>query len=137
MTRSSLSSGVELRGPLFRGDPGKVVRRNVEAALERAAAAGARAARAELSAGEARRLPVSRIGGRVADHVQGRTRSLAGRSWSSTAIVSVVPLGAGADGVALMAAASLLERRTHALEGRAAAAMRAELLRVDTTRGLE
>lgn len=104
----------QLRGPFFRADPGRRFRENARVSMRQVARDGARRAIALLRAGQGRRRPLS-IGGRVADHIIGRTASLTGRRWQVTAVVSVNAAGvSGRDRVALYGAAARVERETHA-----------------------
>lgn len=102
------------RGPFFQGDPGRRFRENARISMRQVARDGARRAIALLRAGQGRRRPLS-FGGRVADHVIGRTASLSGNAWKVTAVVSVNAAGlSGRERVALYGAAARVERETHA-----------------------
>ena len=71
--------------------------------------------RAQMRSG--RRRPISHgvSPDRVAEHVDGRVRSLAGSQWAVTGVISVNNSGfSQAEGIALMAAAAVVERQTHA-----------------------
>jgi hypothetical protein len=123
-------------GPFFRNDPAKTFRQNIRGMMDAVAAEGERDVVAQLRAGEASRRPVSNNVGRVSEHVRGRTRSLAGKRWAVTAVVSVNNRGwSRAQGIALMAAAAGLERRVGAFRktknriGRARKVNMAELLK--------
>lgn len=115
MTR--LSSTISTSGPFFQRDPSKTFRANVKLMMDRVAEVGEQDVRNQLLVGQATRDP---LGGdivpeRVSGHVHGRTKSLTGKRWAVTAVVSVQNKGFTAkQGIKLMAAASLLEGRTHA-----------------------
>lgn len=111
----TVSTHVDLEGPLFRRDPGLTLRGNIRKMMAGVAAEGERIARQNLGAGQSGRAPISALGDRVADHVHGRTESLRGKQWMATAVISVNNSGySQAQGISLMAAASNVERQTHA-----------------------
>lgn len=136
MARSKPITTISFDGPFFRYDPVKTFRQNVREMMDAVAAEGEKDVVAQLRAGEARRRPVTLNVGRVADHVRGRTRNLAGKRWAVTAVVSVNNRGwTPAQGMALMAAASRVEGQTHAFRktknriGRSRKTNMAELLK--------
>lgn len=108
---------IKLDGPFFQRDPAKTFRQNIRVLMKAVAEEGEADVRAQLRAGQDHRRPISRgvSPDRVADHVVGRVTSLSGRLWAVTAVVSVNNRGlTKVQGIALMAAASTLEGRTHA-----------------------
>ena len=115
MARRAVTT-IQMDGPFFRKDPALTFRQNVRVMMDAVAAEGEKDVRAQYQAGEARRRPISRIGGRVSEHVTGRTSSLKGKRWAVTANVSVNNRGwTRAEGIALMAAASVVEGRVHGM----------------------
>jgi hypothetical protein len=115
MARRGPVTTIDLSGPFFRHDPVKTFRQNVRVLMDAIAAEGEKDVRAQLVAGNSRRAVIRRIGDHTSDHVVGRTRSLAGTRWATTAVVSVNNSGwSQAQGISLMAAASSVEGRTHA-----------------------
>lgn len=137
MTATSVS--IDLSGPFFQRDPGKTLRRNITKMVQGLAEEGERSARAAFQSGEGGRRPISRLGGRVSEHIIGRTRSLSGRQWRASAVISVNNSGLSArEGVALMAAASVVEGRTHIFRGLARIVRQSRaVLYADLTKGLE
>lgn len=106
---------VEFEGPFFAHDPKLTFRQNVRVWADAVAAAGEAEVRAEMAAGQSGRAPIRRLGDRVADHAVGRTHGLSGKRWAVSAVVSVNNSGLSrAEGISLMAAASRVERTTHA-----------------------
>ena len=100
---------------------------------------GASAAREGLLSGASGRALVRSTDDRVADHVVGRTTSRSGRQWVSAAVVQVYNEGMGAaESRSLMAAASYVERRTHAIRNVARGVRSARaVIKADLTKGLE
>jgi hypothetical protein len=127
---------IHLGGPFFRKDPTKTFRGNVRVMMAAVAAEGEADVKAQLAAGEGGRLPIRRLGNRVRHHVVGRTRSIAGKQWAVTAVVSVNNSRfTKAQGISLMAAAASVESRVHAFRktknriGRSRKTNMAELLK--------
>jgi hypothetical protein len=79
-----LKSGlaVEYSGPLFTKDPRKQFRANARDFVSAIAEDGEGLVKAELTLGH------GRLTGRYADAVEGRARSLAGKKWALTAVVT-------------------------------------------------
>jgi hypothetical protein len=130
---------VELTGPFFEHDPGKTLRGNIEQMMEGVAEEGQRLVRSVLAAGESTREPIARLSpDRVSQHAIGRVRSLSGKKWRATAVISVNNSGLSrVQGISLMAAASSLEGRFHAFRRTASAIRRARaILNADLTKGL-
>jgi hypothetical protein len=101
-------------GPFFRTNPRQTWRGNIRRLMERTADVMAQDVAEGFRQGAEGRAPVSRIGGRVADRVKGRTVSRVGKRWQVTAVVSVDTADLDRrEAVAVMAAASLLEGRQH------------------------
>ena len=137
MASSSLTVRATTSGPFFRGDPVKTFGENVTRQIEAVTEAAARSVASQLRMGQGGRAPVSRIGGRVADHVVGRTRSLEGSAWRATGVVGLDAGGLSpVDRLALFAAAARVESRTHAF-ARANAAVARKLRADELLRGLE
>lgn len=114
MARRAVTT-IDLSGPFFQKDPAKTFRQNVRVMMDAVAAEGEADVKAQLVVGNADRLPISHIGDHVSEHVVGRTRSLRGKRWAVTAVVSVNNSGwTPRQGVALMAAASRVEGQVHA-----------------------
>jgi hypothetical protein len=115
MARSTTT--IDLSGPFFTKDPRKTFRPNARVMLKAIEEEGEADVRAQLRAGESGRVPISHgvTPNRVSAHVVGRVASLTGKPWQVTAVVSVNNSGfSRQEGIALMAAASRVERETHA-----------------------
>jgi hypothetical protein len=87
-----------------------------------------------MRAGESGRLPISAgvTPNRVSGHVVGRTSSLVGKRWQATGVVSVQNRGYSREqGIALMAAASRVERQTGAFRKTTGRLRRAKKANVD------
>jgi hypothetical protein len=136
-SRSAVS--VDIHGPFFRADVEKTLFENIEKMMRGLAEEGAKAARFGLMTGSGSRALVTGTGGRVADRVIGRTRSLSGKRWYAAAVVQVDRSGlSGSDATSLMAAASYVESRTKAISrvSRSIRSSRA-VLRANLSEGLE
>jgi hypothetical protein len=127
---------IDKSGPFFTNDPAKTFRQNIRVLMDAIAKEGEADVKAQLQAGSSGRARISALGDRVADHTVGRTSSIGGKRWAVTAVVSVNNLGwSRAQGISLMAAASMVERETHSFRRttgrlrRARAINTAELLR--------
>lgn len=137
MARTKITTSIDLSGPFFQRDPAKTFRQNVRRLMDAVAAEGEADVKAQLQQGEGSRAPMRGISPtRVSAHVIGRTRSMTGKRWAVTAVVSVNNSGfSKRQGTTLMAAASLLEgrsrvfRRTAARLRKARAVNQAELLK--------
>lgn len=130
--------GIDVSGPFFRKDPGATIRQNVQRMLAALASEGELAIRGELGASHA---PISGLGTHVNQYVHGRIISVepAGHVWTYHAVISVNNVGfTPAQGIALMAAASVREGQTHAFK-RVASGLRSAraVLRANLTEGLE
>lgn len=126
---------IEFEGPFFKKDPRKTFRQNVRDFMDEVAELGEAQVQAEMRRGQASRQPMRGVEpDRVSGHVRGRTKSLKGRRWAVTAVVSVRPDGLTArQAKTLMAAASRIESREHTFR-RVASAIRAA--RTDLLKGL-
>lgn len=114
---TKIATTISFEGPFFQRDPAKRFRQNVAKFMEQVAEVGESDVKAQLNAGMAGRSPISAgvSPSRVSAHVVGRTSNLNGKRWAVTAIVSVNNSGMSRrQGVALMAAASVLEGRYRA-----------------------
>lgn len=116
--RNRLTTTIDKTGPFFTHNPGKTFRQNARVMLARIAEEGAKDLQAQLVAGQAGRQPISRVAPgmseRVSGHVIGRVRSLTGKPWQVTAVISVLNRGMSqTEAIALMAAGSEIEGRTH------------------------
>lgn len=134
-----MRTSVTYSGPLFQRDPQKTILQNTHKLMEQIADEGAEAARIGLRSGEASRDLIRELGDRVSDHVIGRVRSRAGKEWTAAAVVQVYNEGMSAtESRSLMAAASIVEGRTHAIKTvyRQLQSSRAAL-RANLTQGIE
>jgi hypothetical protein len=113
---TKITTTIDTSGPFFAHDPTKTFRQNARELMDAVADAGQIDVRAQLRAGRASRKPISELDDdHVEDYVIGRTRNLAGRRWAVSAVVSVNNNGfSPKQGIALMAAAAVVERQTHA-----------------------
>jgi hypothetical protein len=112
-----MTTTIDKSGPFFTKDPARTFRSNIRTMMDAVAREGQSDVRAQLQVGEGGRQPISHgvQPGRVSAHVVGRTSNLVGKRWAVTAVVSVQNRGfTGAQGKALMAAASRVEAQTHA-----------------------
>lgn len=110
-----IKSTIDLSGPFFAADFGRVYGKNVERMMEAFAREGEADVRNTLRAGEAGRAPIRQLGDHTSAHAVGRVESLSGKHWHAFAVVSVNNSGFSAkQGISLMAAASRVEGVTHA-----------------------
>jgi hypothetical protein len=103
-------------GPFFASsNPGETMLANMEKMFEALAAEGAKAAQSNMLVNSGARALVRMTNDRAAEHVIGRTRSLAGRQWVSAAVIGISVQGLDAvQSRSLMAAASSVEKRNGA-----------------------
>lgn len=136
MPRRSPTS-IDLSGPFFTKDPRRTFRQNIRDFMDVVAKEGEEDVKTQMRSGEGGRKPMRGIQpARVSGHVVGRTRSLGNRRWSTTAVVSVNNTGlTQRQGVTLMAAASVLERR-HRYFRRTLSRLRKAGKTVDLLKGL-
>lgn len=136
MARTKITTTIDLSGPFFRSDPRRTFRQNIRVLMARVAEEGEADVKAQLRQGEGARAPIFALGDRVSDHAIGRVTSLVGKRWAVSAVISVNNSGfTKKQGISLMAAASSVEKRTHAFRRtttrlrKARAVNAAELLR--------
>ena len=138
---TKIATTIDMSGPFFRHDPRKTFRQNVRVMMAAIAAEGEDDVRAQLEAGQDRRAPISAgvQPARVSAHVVGRVQSLVGHPWAVTAVASVNNSRlTKRQGIALMAAASVLERREHAFRRTAARLRRARAVnKAELLKGLQ
>ena len=97
----SVSTQIEYTGPFFARDPKLTFRQNIRRVMD---------AIAEWGEGEVRAQMAGIGTGRTARSYRGRTRSLAGKRWAVTAVVSPSTQGLGrSEAISLMAAAHEIE----------------------------
>lgn len=130
---------VDLSGPFFQRDPGLTLRGNIERMMEGLAEEGERLVRTDLGRGEGQRYPLGLGLGRVRQHAIGRVRSLQGKKWRASAVISVNNSGlTQKQGIKLMAAASYLESRLHSFRRTSSAVRRARaVVTANLAAGLE
>lgn len=135
----STTARIDFSGPFFRKDPEKTITENVHKMMEAIADEGATAARAGFAAGSGGRAMIREIGDRVAEHVVGRVEARSGKPWLRAAVVQVYNEGLSAvEGRSLMAAASEVEYRTHAIRNVTRQLRSARsVLQANLTEGLE
>lgn len=129
-----LATTMNVKGPFFEHDPAKTFRQNIRVMLAAVAAEGRSDVIAQLEQGQAGRLPIGSgvEPERVSGHVVGRVASLGGKPWKVTAVVSVNNSGfTPKQGIALMAAGSVVERRTGAFKRTTGRIRRSKHVNVD------
>lgn len=111
---TKLATAIDLSGPFFKADPERTWRGNVRKFMAEVAELGEADVKAQLRQGEPRRRPMRGITpSRLSGHVVGRTRSLGGKPWNVTAVVSINNSGlTQKQGITLMAAGSVVEGRS-------------------------
>lgn len=128
---------VDFKGSFFRGDPRKKVEQNIADLMDALADEADRDVTVQVRVGEAGRRPISSgvQPARVAQHVVGRP---AGRPHTA-AVVSIRNRGfSRKQGIALMAAASRVESKTHAFRRTAGRIRRARaIIRANLAKGLD
>lgn len=114
MAKTSFKTSITKDGPFFRHDPARTFRDNAHELMLAVVREGVADVVGQLRQGEAGRRPIAQIGDRVADHVAGELRRApTGPKYS--AAVFVRNRGYTKDeAISMMAAASVLEGRTHA-----------------------
>lgn len=125
---------VDFKGPFFQRDPIKMVKANITAMMDALGQEGERDVRSQIAA-----LPMAHSTGHTAAHVRGRVRSLTGKPWKATAVVSVQVAGmTRAKAIRTKAAASSIEGRWHPFRKTTAAMKRSRaVIAADLTKGLE
>lgn len=133
-----IATSIDKTGPFFTHDPAKTFRANARVMLTALAEEGQEDVRVQLRQGEGSRAPIRLLGGRVSGHAIGRVRSLGGKPWALTAVISVNNSGFSArQGISLMAAAASLERRFHSFRRTASRLRSARAVnRAELTKGL-
>lgn len=102
---------VDFKGPFFERDPAKTFRQNVRDFLDAVVAEGEKDVRLQI---EAKRGSMPHYTGHTAAHVRGRTKSLAGKRWMVTGVVSMDTRDmTRAQAIRTQAAASSIEGRFH------------------------
>jgi hypothetical protein len=125
-------TSIQFKGPFFDRDPAKTFRANGRKMIAAAVAEGERDVIAQMQRGQGDRERIRLLGDRVSDHVIGRVKSLGGKPWAVTGVVSVNNSGfSPAEGVSLMAAASRVEAQTHAFRRTASRLRRARSANLD------
>ena len=126
-----ITSTIDYSGPFFENDPGKTFRQNGRRMIEAVVKEGAIDVIHTLMSGESSRAPIRALGGRVHEHVFDRVESLAGKPWQVTGVISINNSGfSAAEGISLMAAAAVLERKTKAFARARRALLRARAVNV-------
>lgn len=137
----AVSGRVDFKGPFFEKDPRKTFRANIRDLMQAVADEGARDVIGQLRKGEASRYPLGGgiKPGRVSAHVLGRTKSLTGKPWEVTAVVSVNTRGMSAkQAIKVQAAGSWLESQGHAFRRTAGAIRRSrKVVQADLLKGLQ
>jgi hypothetical protein len=114
---TKITTTIDLSGPFFTKDIRRTMRSNIEDLVAAIAEEAETDVSAQLAAGEAGRALISAgvQPARLSSHVIGRVRSIGGKDWHRTAVVSINNTGfTKKQGTALMAAASVVEGKTHA-----------------------
>lgn len=127
---------ITLEGPFFTADPRKTFRRNVRDMM---------AALATEAEGSVKRDIASHSGsmpyytGHTTESVVGRTRSVTGRAWEVSAVISANTQGmTRKEAIRTKAAAASIERRWHSFRRTAGAMRRSRaVLAANLTKGLE
>jgi hypothetical protein len=130
------SAQVSFSGPFFQKDPAKTLAANIRDLLEETVGLMAADVRQQVEAGEGRRSAIRAIGpnARVSQYIRGRVASLSGKPWHYYGVISPDRSGLDAkQATALYAAASEVERRTHAFNRTSRATKRQK---TDLTKGL-
>lgn len=127
---------VRLEGPIFEPNVHKTFGANIQALMDVLAAEGQRTIKTELVA-RRRRIPYWT--GHTFNQVRGRTRSLTGRRWRVSLVVSADTSGMSArEATRTKAAAAQLEARYHMFRRTAAALRRSRnILAANLTKGLD
>lgn len=107
-------TAIDLEGPFFEKDPVATFRENVKALMDEMAEEGEADVRTQMAYGEMARKPVKVVfPPRVRAFVRGRTKSLSGKDWGVTAVVSVETSGQPRkQAIALKAAAAEIEAKS-------------------------
>jgi hypothetical protein len=112
---SKFKTSLKMTGPFFAHDPAKTFRENAHEMMLAIAREGAADVRGQMAAGNSGRKPIRKLGDHVSDHIRGELRARP-RGPNYTAFVFVENRGfTAAEGKSLMAAASSVEGRVHAV----------------------
>lgn len=119
--------GVTFSGPFFTRDPKRTLADNYKRLMDEIARAGEAEVKARMTG----------IGtGRTRSRIRGRTKSLAGKPWKVTAVISPDTSGLSAkDAISVMAAASEIESRHHVFR-RTTASLKRFRKTVDLSKGM-
>lgn len=127
---------VALSGPFFDRDPKATFRQNVRAMLAALAEEAAKDVRSQIAANEPQ---MPHATGHSRNQVVGRTKSLSGKQWALTAVISESTAGMGKrEAIRTKAAGASIERRFHSF-ARTARAVRSSkaVLSANLTKGIE
>ena len=126
---------VRFEGPFFRSNPGKTLRGNVRDMMEALAVEAEDEVKTEIGA-HAGQMPHST--GYSRNAVIGRVKSIAGKPWMASMVVSSSTVGKdAAESKRTLAAASIIEGRWHIFRRTASAIRRSRaILRADLVKGL-
>lgn len=130
---------IDIKGPFFTRNVALTIQENIRVMMAAMAAEGEADVGAQLSAGESGRAPIYLLRNRVSEHVVGRVKALGGKRWTYHAVISVNNHGLSAkEGIALMAAASETEGKTHAFRRTGTRLRNARAVNLaELTKGLE
>lgn len=133
MTKRVVATAISFDGPLFAKDPRLSWLQNVRELMAEVAALGEADVKAQIAA-----IPPAGVRtGRTRRRYRGRTRSLRGKPWLYTAVISPDTTGlSAAEARAVMAAASEIEGRHRVVRRTKARLLRLIRLQRDMTRGL-
>jgi len=126
---------VRFEGPFFRSNPGKTLRGNVRDMMEALAVEAEDEVKTEVGA-HAGQMP--RYTGYSRNAIVGRVKSVAGKPWMASMVVSSSTVGKdAAESKRTLAAASIIEGRWHIFRRTASAIRRSRaVLRADLVKGL-
>jgi hypothetical protein len=127
---------ITLEGPFFERDPRRTFRQNVRDMMAAIAKEAEASVKADI-ASHAGRMP--HYTGHSHDAIVGRTRSVTGRRWEVSAVISASTQGMGRrEAIRTKAAAASIERRWHPFRRTAGAIRRSRaVLATNLTKGLE
>ena len=113
--RTTRITSIHYDGPFFTKDPRKTFRQNIRTMMRAIAEEAQQDIETQMRHNQGRRAPIAELGDHVSSHVVGRVKSLRGKPWQVTAVISVNNSGfSTSQGIALMAAHAEVERQTHA-----------------------
>jgi len=115
--RTTRITSIHYDGPFFTKDPRKTFRQNIRTMMRAIAEEAQQDIETQMRHNQGRRAPIAELGDHVSSHVVGRVKSLRGKPWQVTAVISVNNTGfTPAQGISLMAAASEVESQTGAVK---------------------